>query len=70
MRLLSKESTLPAIILAMIVAALIIKPTIRDFSNNRSELNLTSESKVDHLYFNIGKATKSMFFHELKARRY
>ena len=69
---LSKEQTSAFtifIVLGMLIVALIIKPIIKEAFYDTSEIH-SSESGVEHLYFNIGKATKAMFFHELKAKRF
>ena len=69
----SKVQTSASIIfiaLGMIIIALIIKPIFTEVSYNKSDINSSSESGVEHLYLNIGKATKAMFFHELKAKRF
>lgn len=69
-----QEELIPlyAFIITGLIVAVILLNAIHNLQVRRSvypEYNESSTVKIEKIYFNIGIATKSIFYHELKAKR-
>ena len=69
-----REELIPlcVFVISSLIVAFILLNAIHNLQVRQSafpQYNESSKAKTERIYFNIGIATKSIFYHELKAKR-